>query len=232
MKMSGKISTKLPFQIQCEDESTERCGVIPQPEEQELISSELLRIMEQIYLKEVPKFQSLMALYQIEKEKARKRGRLRGFPKAFTDWRPEASESDAETASILGGLQPTVLTYKEYFLETKQHSYSYIYISQEHPTKRASIVYHLDSDSIEARERLKNLKFGVIRCLYRHSFAQRVFIWAAISLFKDPQYDTKSGLWCSKDSIGQTVPVLLSSLSHPLTVATDKNFKWFLDVFV
>ena len=76
----------------------------------------------------------------------------------------------------------------------------------------------------------ENLKS--IHCIYQHSFAQRTFLWAAVSLYEDCCYDSTSGLWCSKDSVGQTVPVLIRYLSHPLTVAADGNLKiWFLDVF-
>lgn len=230
--MSGKIGTKLPFELPAEDGSqTEECSAVQlRKGQQEDISCEHLKSMEQVYLHEVPKFQSLLAVYEMEKEKARKQGKLRRFPKTFAGWRPEGSQSDEETASILGGLQPTALKYKEYFLESKQHSHSYHYISKEHRTKRPSVVYYLDSSS-EAGTTSKNVRFGVIHCLYQHSFAQRMFMWAAVSLYEDHWYDSKSGLWCSKDSIGQTVPVLIRSLSYPLTVATDGNLKiWFLDV--
>ena len=234
--MSGKISAKPPFELPTEDGSqTEECSVVQlhvHEGQQEDISSENLKSMEQVYLREVPKFQSLLTIYEMEKKKARKQEKLRRFPKTFACWRPEGSQSDEETASILGGLQPTTKKYKEYFLEAKQHSHSYHYISKEHPTQRPSTVYYLDSSS-KAGTTSKNPRFGVIHCIYQHSFAQRTFLWAAVSLYEDCWYDSTSGLWCSKDSVGQTVPVLIRYLSHPLTVAADGNLKiWFLDVFI
>lgn len=226
--MSGKISNTVPFKLPTEVHSqTEQ----PDERQTEEIPSEHLRRMEQIYVHVVPRFQSLLSLYEIEKEKARKHGTLKRFPKKFANWRPEGSVlGDEETESILGGLQPTALKYSEYILESKQHSHNYYYISKEHPTKRPSTVCFLDS-SPEAGSHSKNPRFGVIHCLYQHFFAHKMYMWAAVSLYKDPWYNSKSGLWCSKDLFGQTVIVLLSSLSHPLTVARDRNLHiWFLDV--
>ena len=230
--MSGKISIKPPFELPTEDGSqTEECSAV-QGGQQEDISSENLKSMEQVYLHEVPKFRSLLTIYEMEKEKAQKQGKLRRFPKTFACWRPEGSQSDEETASILGGLEPTTQKYKEYFFEAKQHSHRYHYISKEHPTKRPSTVYYLDLSS-KAGNKSKKPRFGVIQCIYQHTFAQRTFMWAAVSLYEGCWYDSSSGLWCSKESIGQTVPVLIRSLSHPLTVAVDGNLKiWFLDVFL
>ena len=223
--MSGKISNRLPFELPADGDAT-----LPPDRQQRNISSEHLQSMEQVYVQEVPKFKSLMTLYEMEKEKARKQGRLKRFPKTLTDWRPEGSlQSDEETESILRGLQPKALRYKEYFLDTKQHSHSYCYISKENPSRRPSTVYYHDSSS-EAGTLCENLRFGVIQCLYQHTFAQKMFMWAVVSLYEDPCYNFKSGLWCSKDSFSQTVPVLLNSLSHPLTVASDGNLMWFLDV--
>ena len=67
---------------------------------------------------------------------------------------------DEESESILRGLQPTALRYMyiEYFLNTKQHSYDYCYISKEHPTKQPTMVYYCDSSS-EAGTLNENLEF-------------------------------------------------------------------------
>lgn len=129
--MSGKIGNKLPFELPADSDAT------PPPEGQQVhISSEHLRSMEQVYVQEVPKFKSLMTLYEVERGKARKQGRLKQFPKTLADWRPEGSlQSDDETESIFRRLQPTALRYKEYFLDAKQHSHSYCYISKENPAK-------------------------------------------------------------------------------------------------
>ena len=105
-------------------------------------------------------------------------------------------------------------------METKQHSRGYLYISKQHSTKRRSIVYHVAPSSEAVTNPLKP-RFGVIERLYSHSFAQRYFMWAAVSLYKEPCYDSSSGLWCLDDLFDHTVPVLLSSLSHPLTIAHD-----------
>ena len=95
-----------------------------------------------------------------------------------------------------------------------------------------AVLYYLDLSS-KAGTKSKKPRFGVIQCIYQHTFAQRTFMWAAVSLYEGCWYDSSSGLWCSKESIGQTVPVLIRSLSHPLTVAVDGNLKiWFLDVFL
>ena len=116
--MSGKISAKPPFELPTEDGSqTEECSAVQlhvhvQKGQQEDISSENLKSMEQVYLHEVPKFQSLLTIYEMEKEKARKQRKLKRLPKTFACWRPEESQSDEETASILGGLQPTTTKYR------------------------------------------------------------------------------------------------------------------------
>ena len=85
--MSGKISAKPPFDLRTEDGSqTEECSVVQlhvHEGQQEDISSENLKSMEQVHLREVPKFQSLLTIYEMEKEKARKQGKLRRFPKTF-----------------------------------------------------------------------------------------------------------------------------------------------------
>ena len=227
MKMSGKIGNRLPFELPADGDAT-----MPPERQQGNISTEHLRSMEQVYVQEVPNFKSLMTLYEVEKSKARKQGRLKRFPKTLADWRPEGSlQSDEETESILRGLQPTAVGYKEYFLDTQQHSHTYCYISKENSAKQPSTVYYRDSSSEAGGTLCENLRFGVVHCLYQHTFAQKMFMWAAVSLYEDPCYNLKSGLWCSKDSFSQSVPVLLNSLSHPLTVASDGNSMWFLDVF-
>ena len=129
--MSGKINTKLPFELPAEGESqSEKCSTILPCEGQQFdISCEHLKSMEKIYVCKIPKFQYLLALYEMEKENARKQGRLSSFPKTFACWRPEGSQFDEETASILRGLLQRALKFKEYILESKEHLHNYHYIS-------------------------------------------------------------------------------------------------------
>ena len=48
----------------------------------------------------------------------------------FACWRPEGIKFDEETTSILGGLLPRALKFKEYVLESKQHSQLPLYFSK------------------------------------------------------------------------------------------------------
>jgi len=82
--MPGKTSNTVPFKL-----PTELHSLTEQPDERQTgeIPSEHLRIMEQIYVHEVPRFQSLLSLYEIDKEKAHKHGTLKRCPKKFANWR-------------------------------------------------------------------------------------------------------------------------------------------------
>ena len=67
--MSGKIGNRLPFDLPAGDSLTENCkATLSHKRQPEDISSEHLQNMEQIY---IPKFKSLSAVYEMEKEKAR-----------------------------------------------------------------------------------------------------------------------------------------------------------------
>ena len=80
-------------------------------------------------------------------------------------------------------------------------------MSQEHPTKTASTVFLGPSSENFPQD----VKFGVLQSLYSHSFSGRMYMWATEELFKNPHYDSSSGLWRSCSSFSDTVPVLLSS---------------------
>lgn len=174
--------------------------------------------MKQVYKLEVPELQSLVTLYNMEKETARNQRRLKKFPK-FAQWIPEASDIQTTKESMV--VQPKIVMYHHYLLESKQHSRNSLYVCQEHPNKRPSIVYF----SSPFEDSTQNLKFGII---------QTIYIWATVSLYKEPDhFDSSSGLWWSHNSFSCTIPILLSSLSNPLTVAYDKqSYIWLLDVYL
>lgn len=240
MKLSGKMRNKLPFVLPCGDDShLSRDSLSPfLSDESSLgtmhLSNDNLAHMNEIYKKEIPQVQSLWTIYQMEKEVARKKGNLKKFPK-FTNWRPEGSQAISDVhLSILEGLQPTAVVYHQFLLDDKQHSRSYLYISTQHPRKRPTIVFYSPPSSSEASScsASRSLRFGVVDQIYQHTFSQKSFMWAAVSFYRKAEFIPSCGLWCSEDSIGQTVPVLLSHLSHPLTTAVDENLKiWFLDVY-
>ena len=155
--------------------------------------------MEQIYKDVVPEFQSLLAVYHMERETACRQRKLRKFP-TFDQWKRVGSlSSNTQTSTTIESLtvKPTVVTYPEYLLETKRHSRGYLYFPKQHSTKRPGIVYYLAPSSKAVKNPLKP-RFGVIERLYSHAFAQRYFMWAAVSLYKEPCYDSSSGLWCSE----------------------------------
>ena len=222
--MSGKMTSKLPFLLPSEGDSLPVQGNIEG--EQREVSSENVEHMKQVYMVVVPELQSLVTLYNMERETARKQRRLKKFPR-FAQWIPEASGTQARKESMV--VQPTCVSYNQYLLETKQHSRNNLYVCQEHPTKRPSIV-HFSSPSEDSSQ---SVKFGIIQTIYGHSFCERMYIWATVSLYKEPHFDSRSGLWCSHNSFSHTIPVLLSSLSNSLTVAYDKHsYVWFLDVYL
>ena len=222
--MSGKMTKTLPFLLPSEGDSQPQLDNIEGRQCE--VSSETVESMRQVYMVVAPELQSLVTLYNKERETARNRRRPKTFPK-FDQWIPEASDLQTRKETIV--VQPTVVSYNQYLLESKQHSRNNLYVCQEHPTKRPSIVYF----SPPSEDRIQNVKFGVIQTIYSHSFCQRMYIWATVSLYKEPHFDSSSGLWWSHNSFCHAIPVLLSSLSNPLTVAYDKHSNvWFLDVYL
>ena len=171
----------------------------------------------------VPELQALLILFNRERETARSQRRLKKFPK-FDEWIPEETGADIRKKTLV--IEATGLSYSQYLLENKEHSRSYLYVSRRQTTKKPSIV-HLSTSSEDSAQ---DAKFGTVQSLYSHSFSHRTYMWATVQLFKDPHYDPSSGLWRSSNSFSHTVPVLLSSLSTPLTVAYDDSYVWFLDV--
>ena len=238
VKLSGKMKNKLPFELPCEDNSDlSDNSLSPFPSDGcsqgtiNLSNDDLaLDHMNDIYKQEIPDFQSLWCIYQMEKDAARKKGYLKRFPK-FTNWTPEGSQVTSDVhLCILKGLQPTAVVYQQFLLEVKQHSNRYLYISSQHPNKRPTTVFYSSPSDASSIDRA--LTFGIIKKIYQHTFAQNTFMWAAVTFYRKAAFIPSCGLWCSEDAFGQTVPVLLSHLSHPLTTAVDENLNiWFLDIY-
>lgn len=220
ISLSGKISSKVPFPLPSNNESLAlQCSLGKQCE----LSGDHVAKMREVYMGVVPELQALLILYNRERETARSQRRLKKFPK-FYEWIQEARDADIRKKNLV--VQATGLRYSQYLLESKQHSRSYLYVSQQQPTKKPSIVFLSPS----SEDSVQDAKFGAVQSLYSHSFCQSTYMWATVQLFKEPLYDSSSGLWRSCNSFSHTVPVLLSSLSTPLTVAYDDSYVWFLDV--
>jgi len=141
---------------------------------------------------------------------------------------PSKMDMTGDQASI--GPQSKARVYEQYSLETKQHSHSYLYISKEHHNKRPSVVYYSLPCS-GASQASQEMNFGVIQWLYQHSFAEKSFMWTAVSLYMEPCSDASCGLWHAENKTEKKILVLLRSISRLLTVAHDSNIIWFLDVY-
>ena len=227
------MKNKLPFELPCEGSDN---VLSPSPlngssQGTIQLSKKELAHMEEIYKKEVAAFQSLWTIYEMEKDLARKKGKLKKFP-MFSNWKPEGSQLSSDLHfSILEGLQPTAVAYQHYESEAKQHARNYLYISTQHPSKRPTTVFY-SPPSESSSTTSSASRFGIIDKIYQHSFAQKVFMWAVVRFYKNTKFVPSCGLWCANDSFGKTVPVLLSHLSHPLTTAVDEKFQiWFLDAY-
>lgn len=224
------MKSKLPFELPSEEEDNFPSPVQADHSSQGTIrlSSEELSHMEETYRREVQDYQSLLAVYKMEKELARKKGKMKRFPN-FTDWRPEGSHSlSVVHLSILKGPQPTAVVHHQYLLEAKQHSRDYLYVSSEHPSKRATIFFYRAPSEASSTYQ----SFGIIKKIFKHSFAKKEFMWATVNFYREPKFDASCGLWCSENATGPDVPVLLSHLSHPLTTAIDEDLNiWFLDSY-
>lgn len=224
----------LPFELPCAEENavleTSRGSLVDSLID---LPTEDLKQMENIYRCEIPELQSVVKLYKTEEEKARKERRLNKFPKSLTQWRPEGGQMEPQCEVVLnainGGLQFTAVMYPQHIIETKQHSRDCLYVSKQHPTKRPSIVYFPFPSSVESKDS-GTKRFGVIEQIYKHSFASKEFMWSAVNLFKEEQFDSQCGLWWSENSTQQIILILLDKVSHPLTIATDNSTIWFLDV--
>ena len=234
VKMSGKMKSKLPFELPCEGGDNLMPSSTMQGSTQGTteLSKEELRHMEEVYKEEVMEFKTLWTIY-LMKDLARKHGKLKKFPK-FPNWKPEGSQFSSDLhSSILGGLLPTAVTYQHYVSEAKQHSRSFVYISTQHPSKKPTIAFYrppFEYSSGCSTSCPSAPCFGVIDKIYQHSFAQQVFMWAVVHFYRKPNFIPSCGLWCCDGSFGKTAPVLLSRLSHPLTTAVDEKRQiWFLD---
>ena len=193
------------------------------------LTNEELSHMEETYRREVQDYQSLLAIYKIENELARKRGKLKRFPN-LTDWRPEGISHSLSIAhlSILNGLQPAAVVYQQHLVTAKEHSRDYLYVSSQHPSKRPTIFFYRSPSEGGSTHK----RFGIVKQIFKHSFAEKEFMWVTASFYREPKLDDSCGLWCSKDSTRPVVPVLLSHLSHPLTTAVDEDCNiWFLDSY-
>ena len=176
-----------------------------------------LKEMKKNIINVVSEYQFLLTLYAMDKKQARKQGKLKMFPKAFSQWRPQGSMySESQLKAICAGPQSKATIYAQYFLETKQHSHSYLYISKEHCNKRPSVFY-CSSPCSGTSQASQEMNFGVIEQLYKHSFAEKSFMRAAVSLFIEPCFDASCGLWHAENRTGKQILVLLRSVSPPLT---------------
>lgn len=195
--------------------------------------------MHEIYKKEVPEFQCLWAIYETEKKMARKQGKLKSFP-SFEVWKLKgnASQSSADLyPSLMEGQHETIAAahaFHEHTLVVKEHSHSYLYTSAQHPRKAATTVcYSPKSEASSSAEHSLTPCFVFFNKIFHHSFAKNIlFVWADVHFFEEPKFIEGCKLWCSKDSVGRTSPILLHHLSHPLTIAVDKQKQiWFHDAF-
>lgn len=227
VKTSGVMKDKLPFLLDLNEDSSNA----QRTTQQQSLPDDQIEAMVERYVDIIPEFKQLLSIYNMEKETARRNRLLKSFP-VFAEWKPRAGSSTEQPRAVVEGLiaEPTVLVYNEYTLDTKQHSRSSLYVSQEHPIKKASAVYYISSSTQASNS--KNIQFGMIQRIYSHNFANKEFMWAAVKIYKKPQYDANNGLWYSSDLFQQKVHLdLLSSLSYPLTIAKDENScVWFIDV--
>lgn len=170
--------------------------------------------------------QSVIKLYEMEQEKARRERRLKKFPKSISQWKPQGGKLEAWAEEVLTalhtGLHSTAVVFLQHCSAAKQHSREYLYVSKQHPSKRGSIVYFT--------KETRGKKFGEIRQIFKHSFASKDYVWVALNTFKGVQFDTKNGLWWAENAIDQRMVILLTNVSPPLTVATEDSTTWFLDV--
>lgn len=231
--MCGAIEHQLPFELPSGEKNPLDDPYPSRNSSQDSsfkLSSGDLREMESIYQNTISEYQSLLSLYNMEKERARKQGKLRMFPKTLSQWRPEGSlYPESQINAVYKELPAEAILYQQYSLESKQHSRSYLYISMEHQNKRPSVV-HYSSPCLASSQEIKELHFGIVERLFQHSFADRSFMWAAVSLYKEPKFDSGCGLWCAENIMGRRILKLLDGLSHPLTIAIDSKV-WFLDVY-
>ena len=201
------MKNKLPFHLPCDDNDDNMLSPSPLKEGSPgtiHLSKEEIAHMEEIYKIQVPEFQSLFTIYEMEKVFARKQGKLKKFP-SFTNWKPEGSQVFTNLHfSILQGLQQTTVVYHQYALEAKQH----LYTCTQHPSKKPTIVFYSassNSSSSYSSTASTTSSFGIIDKIYLHPFAQTVFVWAVVRLYKKPKFMPSCGLWCSDGSFGKTV---------------------------
>ena len=227
--MTGLLKNKLPFEIPSVDEQCEDNKSSENPVGRSLhLSTEELQQMESIYKMEIPEFQSLTQLYNMERETARHQRRLKTFPKCLSQWQPEGGPLDPHLQPLLdsihSGPRTTAVTFMQYLTETKHHSRKCFYVSRQHSAKKPSVVFFRHPST-------RKLKFGEVDKIYEHSYALKEYTWVAVNLYNGEQFHSQSGLWSSDNSLRQTLVVLLHQVSHPLTIATEGSTIWFLDVF-
>ena len=225
--MAGVLKENLPFELPpVEEDKTEKNLNENQVGESLDLSVEDVIEMEQVYKKEIPEFQQLIRMFSMEREIARRERRLSKFPKSLSQWQPAGGQLHHSCKALLdaihSGPETSVVTFLQYFVESKRHSRDFIYVSRQHPSKRPSVVcFHQSSAG--------KLKFGELANIYKHSFALKEYLWLAVHLYTEVEFDSHSGLWWSENSKGQTIPVLLCKVSPPLTIASEGSKIWFLD---
>ena len=138
---------------------------------------------------EVHEFQSLWAIYEMEKKLARKVGRLKSFPK-FSDWIPKGSinqSTDQHRSVIEGPHNSTEVVFHQHIFEIKEHLHSYLYISaQPDPTNKPTAVFQRSETQCGncfSTDKAFSLSFGIIDKIFQHYFAQRLFVWGQLVRF-------------------------------------------------
>ena len=227
--MTGLMKNiKLPFALPSEGEHRKDNKSSENSDGRSLdLSTGELQQMEIIYKMEIPEFQSLAQLYNMERETARRQRRLKTFPKCLSQRQQEGGPLDPHLQplldSIRSGPRTTAITFTQYMTETKRHSHESFYVSRQHSVKWPSVVFFRHPSTRE-------LKFGEVDKIYEHSYVLKEYTWVAVNLYNGKQFHSQSGLWSSENSLGQTLLVLLHHVSHPLTIAIEGSTIWFLDV--
>ena len=84
---------KLPFELPCEDDDNMLSPRLLKEGSHGTIrlSKEDITPMEEIYKIQVPEFEFLFTIYEMEKVFAHKQGKLKKFP-SFINWKPDGSQ--------------------------------------------------------------------------------------------------------------------------------------------
>jgi len=151
--MTGLVKCELPFQV------SKAVSSKTQNEFYTICDADL-RHMETAYIKEMPELQNAQVKYESELRRAKHKRRLKSFPKSLSEWTPEGGHIDPALACLHVGLKTSAKAFDELFFTDHVHPCEQLYISEQHSSKRASIVsFHLEST-----------KFGIIDTIFQHTF--------------------------------------------------------------